>query len=129
MKLSIFKNSYSVWVDYSNREDCIEVIDATQEEIEKLNSWYLYIDWEFIETPEVLENLKKIKIQEYKELEKQATDKRAEYLTAELLPEWSFRDLKLAKLEKEWDEIKANYEAMITELIEKYWGEILNELI
>lgn len=85
--------------------------------------------WEFEETPESIEFEKQTDINEFKEIEKTATQKRAEYIRAELLPEWAFRDLKLSKLFNEWEEIKAQYEAKMSELVEKYWESILNKLI
>lgn len=68
-------------------------------------------------------------IKQFKEIEKQATSKRAEYLTAEMLPEWTFKELKLAKLKAEWDEIKSNYEKAMNELVSKYWDWIIKELL
>lgn len=62
MKVSIFNKWFSVWVDYSNREDCIKVIEMTDEEIRKLESWYSYNieTWELEETQESKEYEDKI---------------------------------------------------------------------
>ena len=105
--------------------------DFTDEEVAKLNSWYSYNieTWEFEESIESKEIEKQLAIQEFKELEKTATNKRAEYLTAELLPDWEFKTIKLTKLFNEWEEIKTQYENKMQELIDKYWKSILNEII
>jgi anaerobic ribonucleoside-triphosphate reductase len=83
--------------------------------------WYEFIQRELTE--------KEADIEEFKTLEKQATEKRAEYLTAEMLPEWEFKNLKLKKLIDDGDDIKQQYEAVMQVLIEKYWQSILQELL
>lgn len=114
-----------VWYEFIQEEY------PSEEHFNKIQAWYSYnIETElFEESPESIEFEKQVDISKFKELEKKATEKRAEYLTTELLPEWTFRDLKLAKLFDEWEVIKAEYEAMMTELATKYWESILNELI
>ena len=42
MKVSIFNKWFAFWVDYSNREECIKVIDITEEQKELLDKWYSY---------------------------------------------------------------------------------------
>lgn len=103
----------------------------TQEELEKINARYSYnIETsEFEETEESREFEKREAIKRFKEIEKIATQKRTEYITAELLPEWEYKELKLAKLFREWEEIKLQYEAKNNELKIKYWDDILLELI
>jgi hypothetical protein len=103
--------------------------DFSQEELEKLNSWYLYIDWEIVEWPEVKEFEKQKDIDLFKSIEKQATEKRSQYLTAQLLPEWEYKDLKLEKLDEESEELKLLHSSKLEELKTKYGEEILNELI
>ena len=92
---------------------------------QKLIDWV----WSEFEDEMTIEEEKDILISHFKEIEKQATSKRAEYITAEMLPEWVFRELKLAKLKAEWDEIKAEYEKAMTELVSKYWNWIIEELL
>lgn len=76
-----------------------------------------------------VEELKQSKISEYKAIEKEAIGKRSEYITAELLPEWSFKTLKLNKLSEERLDIENRFNLKIQELISLYWDTILQELI
>jgi hypothetical protein len=103
--------------------------DFSQEELEKLNSWYLYIDWEIVEWPEVKEFEKKKDIAEFDSISKRAIEKRSEYLTAELLPEWVFKNMKLDKLEKERVWLEKEYNDIMKILVSKYGEEILEELV
>lgn len=98
----------------------------SMEDQEKINKWYLYIDWKLVQSQE---SLKRELINEYKEIKKEAVEKRSKYLTAELLPEWEFKTMNLEKLEKDRIEIEDKFNRKIQELIELYWKEILNELI
>lgn len=68
-------------------------------------------------------------IKEYRDIEKKAIEKRSEYLTAGLLPEWDFKQLKLSKLEDERINIENEYNLVINKLITKYWNNILVELL
>ena len=73
MIASIFKDTICVWVDYSNREDCIKVIDITEEQKQLLEKWYSYNieTWEFEETPESIEFKKQLIENKKKEILKQ----------------------------------------------------------
>ena len=68
-------------------------------------------------------------IQKYRDIEKEAISKRSEYITAELLPEWTFKNLKLSKLETERINIEIQYNDIMNNLISKYWETILNDLL
>ena len=96
----------------------------TLEEIDLIEKRYSYNDttWKFERWQEAIELEKQNLLANFRIIEKQATSKRAEYITAEMLPEWVFRELKLAKLKAEWDEIKAEYEKAMFELVSKYWN-------
>lgn len=105
-----------------------ETIEAnfTQEEINKLYNWALYINGVITETPE---QLRKEDIALFKALEKEANEKRTEYITAETAPLGIFRDMKLAKLEADRIDLEARYNAIMTDLITKYGEEIMQELL
>ena len=84
MLSSIFKNwQIAFWVDYSKREDCVEIVDFTQEQIKKLQNGCKYENGEITETPEYLEKQMKAEIQQI-DLEFQ---KAVQSLTAEYTPE------------------------------------------
>lgn len=68
-------------------------------------------------------------INKYKDLEKKAKDIRLWFLTVELLEESIFKELKLKKIEDESFLIKKEFELIINELIQKYWQEILLEIL
>jgi hypothetical protein len=55
--------------------------------------------------------------------------KRSEYLTAELLPEWVFKTMNLTKLENDRVDIEARYNECLNSLILEYWEEILTNLL
>lgn len=146
MKVSFFENSFSIWVDYLDREDCIWVLELEEEEIKILNSWMDYniiensiefFEWqkwkaiqEICKPVELTEEeIKENLIKQYKDLEKKAAEKRSEYLTAELMPESILKNMKLEKLTQEWVEITKQYESLVFELIQEYWEEILLELV
>jgi len=42
--LSILKDSYAVWIDLSNRDDCVEVIKISNEDFCRLSSWVSIFD-------------------------------------------------------------------------------------
>ena len=46
MIVSFFENNYTTWINYSNREDCIAIIDLTEDEISQINNWK---DYELLE--------------------------------------------------------------------------------
>ena len=62
MKISIFKQWYSLWIDYSKREDCLWVFEITEEEKTKIEKGASYeiVNWELkiTETEEYLEKIK-----------------------------------------------------------------------
>lgn len=102
-------------------------LNLTDEQKEKLFSWYdlfLLENWE-IEIKET----KEVKIRKFKEIKKEAVQKRSEYITAELLPEGTFKIMSLEKLEKDRIDIEARYNDCINNLVLEYWEEILKELI
>lgn len=129
MKLKLIEQNWymyiaSYWEEY----------EVTEEQYKNITSWQYKTKlkwWEFTfeENPEYQNIIKQKDIFNFRIIEKQATSKRAEYITAEMLPEWVFRELKLAKLKAEWDEIKAKYEKAMTELVSKYWNWIIEELL
>jgi hypothetical protein len=77
--------------------------DFTQEEIEKLNSWYLYINWEIVEWPEV------------KEFEKQKLEAKKQEILKEL---WSLKQIK-DWLELVWEDT-TEIDLKIEELKKEY---------
>lgn len=89
---------------------------------------YTFDNWEVIENIEIIDKKQK-DIDLFKSIEKQATEKRSQYLTAQLLPEWEYKDLKLEKLDEEWEELTLLHSSKLEELKTKYGEEILNELI
>ena len=107
--------------------------EVTDEEYNKI-TWNefntKFVDWKFMfeENPKYTGIQKIEKIQEYKIIEKEATDARAKYLTAELLPEWTFKTFKLNQLEEQRVEIETRFNTKLQELISLYWEEIYNEL-
>lgn len=129
MQIKLTENNWymyiaSYWEDY----------EITEEQYQNITSWQYKTKlewWEFIFeiNPEYEQIIKRQNIINFKKLEKQATEKRAEYITAEMLPEWTFKDLKLSKLKAEWDEIKSEYERVMSELVNKYWEWIIEELL
>lgn len=104
--------------------------DFTQEELKKIEAWYSYNieTWEFEETSESIEFEKQTLIQEYKELEKQATELRAKFLTYEL-DESPLTQAMKQKLEEKWEIIKTQIKEKAWELVNKYWVDILDELV
>jgi len=62
MKISIFKNSYNVWVDYGKRKDCLWVFDITETKKDQIEKWCSYeiVSWKLIvsETTEYTEKIK-----------------------------------------------------------------------
>lgn len=56
MIASIFKNNSCVLgVDYSSLDDCVWVIEVNEEESEKINLQYDYIDWNFVKWQRAIE--------------------------------------------------------------------------
>lgn len=49
MIVSFFENNYTTWIDYSNRDDCIAIINLTDEEILEINNWKDYEILEILE--------------------------------------------------------------------------------
>lgn len=49
MKISIFINWFATWIDYSDRDDCIWVVEVSEEELKKLEKWCTisYTDWQY----------------------------------------------------------------------------------
>lgn len=128
---AIIKDDKLIWFcDYKITEENMKFDNLIEWDFDT-SKIYEFIDWEIKEviSEESIEIKKQNEINLFKEIEKKATEKRSEYLTAEMLPEWIFKDMKLEKLIKEWDEIKAEYETKMQELISKYWEEILQELL
>jgi hypothetical protein len=103
--------------------------DFSQEEIEKLNSWYLYIDWEMVEWPEVKEFEKQKLFSEYKSNLDEIFNLNAEIqeveATAEYFPEVA--EKRIDKLTKDRTELRTRNWQIIGIAIEKFWEEIVNE--
>lgn len=108
-----------------------EVIEKTfsDEENEKIRKWYDFINWEFVESEESKNFIKNEKIQIFKQIKKEAVSARSEYLTAELLPDWVFKTMSLAKLEEDRINIEAKYNECMTSLVFDYGETILSELL
>ena len=68
-------------------------------------------------------------ISEYKTIEKKAIQQRTEYLTAEMMPEWLLKDMKLAKLTEKWQASTEEFNNFVIYLVSEYWEEILSELV
>ncbi len=84
MLSSIFENwEIAFWIDYSKREDCVEVVNFTQEQIEKLQNGCKYENGEIVETPEYLEKQMKAEIREADKTFQKAVQE----LTSEYTPE------------------------------------------
>ena len=101
----------------------------SQEEIEKLNSWYLYIDWEIVEWPEV-KNFEKQKLfSEYKanlEIIKQLNAEIQEVeATAEYFPD--IAKIRIDKLTKDRTELRTKNGLLIQEAVSKFGEEIISE--
>jgi len=62
IKISIFKNSFAMWIDASKRTDCLWVFDITEAEKEQIEKWCSYeiVSWKLIvsETTEYTEKIK-----------------------------------------------------------------------
>lgn len=62
MKISILKNDYAIWIDYSNNPECLWVFEITEIDKEKIKNWSKLeiINDELVisDTPEYLENIK-----------------------------------------------------------------------
>jgi len=109
-----------------NEEDMIELSEI---QLWIIQNWWTYKNWKFIEFKKSDDLIKVEKIREYKKIEQEAIKKRSEYLTAELLPEWVFKTMKLQKLEIERTDIEERYNEAINSLVSEYWEEILSELL
>lgn len=76
MKISIFEKWYSLWVNYSERKDCLWVFEITKEQKTKLEKWADYsINWETFEIIETEEYLEKIEAENKQEETNQAYKK------------------------------------------------------
>lgn len=75
------------------------------------------------------DEIKTEKIQVFREIKKEAISTRSEYLTAELLPDWVFKTMSLAKLEEDRINIEAKYNECMTSLVSDYGETILSELL
>lgn len=104
-------------------------IDFTDDDIVKINKWYLFVDWEFVESDESILFEKTENIKKAKDLAKQGEELRSKYLSAELLPESEVKTEKLKILHDRWQEVITQYLKIEAELIEKYWVEILQDLL
>jgi len=82
----------------------------------------ILIDWKIVKNKQ--EDINKFRL-----IEKEAKEKRNEYLTAELLPDWVFKTMKIEKLEEERIDIEARYSECMNSLVSEYWESILSELI
>jgi hypothetical protein len=104
-------------------------IDLSQEELEKLNSWYLYIDWEIVEWPEVKEFEKQKLFSEYntnleaiKQLNAEIQEVEA---TAEYFPD--IAEKRIDKLTKDRTELRTKNGLLIQEAVSKFGEEIISE--
>ena len=105
MKISIFKNSYNIWIDYSKLKDCLWVFEVTEIEKDQIEKWcnYEIIDDKLIisETAEYLENIKQEKIAQINnDFEKKINDYNSKYTKTEQ-ERFSDKSLK-ANIVKEW---------------------------
>lgn len=106
-----------------------EEIEVSFEQKRILELWWFYKDWEVFEKEKTIEEIKIEKIQKFKEIKKEAVQKRSEYITAELLPDWVFKTMNLEKLEADRIDIEAKYNKCITSLVTEYWEGILQEIL
>jgi wobble nucleotide-excising tRNase len=103
--------------------------DFSQEELEKLNSWYLYIDWEIVEWPEI-KNFEKQKLfSEYKTNLGTIKQLNAEIQEVEATAEY-FPDIaekRIDKLTKDRTELRTKNGWLIQEAVSKFGEEIISE--
>lgn len=118
------ENSSNVNIDWSFLE-----YDFSDDQIDKINKWFLFIDWEFIESEKSIFQEKQAIIDEIKTLAKEWEDMRSKYLSTELLPESEAKTEKLRILHERWQEVMTKYLTKETEAIAKYWVEILQEIL
>jgi len=75
MKISLFPNNIAIWIDYSDREDCIGVFDLSPEDVYLLeNGATIDIEWNITTSQAVNNSI------EIKEIEKTIMEKKERYL-------------------------------------------------
>lgn len=131
---AIIKDEQLIWfTDYKPTQKNMLFDEVIKGDFD-LNKNYKYengviVDITPIPAEKTPEEIKSEKINLFKEIKKEAVQKRSEYLTAELLSEWVFKTMSLAKLEEDRVNIEARYNECMNSLISEYWEEILKELL
>ena len=109
----------------------IEREDFSEEEKNKLSNWYLIDEnWEFY----LDENQKQELIIEYKNIQKEITDKKSEI--QEILDTYDsynqqgkqIADIQKTKLENDLKILREKKDNLVLSWVEKYWVEVINEL-
>lgn len=112
-----------------NNQEVITNIPLSEEDKKKIYQWcVLNSDYTITETEEYIENSKCDCIAQFNELVTESTNIRAMCLTAPLMPEWTLKDLKIAKLAAKEAEIIEKYNLIVKTLIAQYGEGILEEL-
>ncbi len=75
------------------------------------------------------DNEKQELISEFWDLERDAYQKKLEYITAQVLPDCKFKTLKLEKLLREEEILIQSFSILIERMITEYGEEILYEII
>jgi len=75
------------------------------------------------------DNEKQSLINEFWDLEREAYQKRLGFLTAQVLPDCSFKTLKLEKLSQEEAILQEQFWGIMYTLISNFWEEVLKEII
>lgn len=151
MKISFLRNNtFIVWIDYSINDYCIAIWELNEQETQDLINWKDYklsniddeknctinlYDWEkwteYLNKIEIEKNeIEKIQIiDDIKDLWKQGQELRSKYLSAELLPESEIKTETLRILKEKWDLVMSEYVEKQKTLVDKYWAEILQEIL
>lgn len=135
MLSSIFKDwKIAFWIDYLKREDCVEVVNFTQEQIIKLQNGCKYENGEIVTSPEYLEKIEKeekdLVIKNLKELSDKSIKNLALFDATQRMYETNeLKTHELNLLEHRGQELLEEINIAKSEAIEKYGIEILEELL
>lgn len=108
-----------------------ESYNFSKEDVDKLRYWCKYINWEIVETLEYQEIQKEKDLIKIKEIIKRGDENLRKFNAIKTIDENkdANKAYKLSLLEQKAKEIEAEYLAEEAILIEKYWIEILNNLL
>lgn len=125
---AIIKNNQIIW--FSD-----EQITEENMEFDELIEWdfdtqkqYIFENWEVKENIIELDE-KQEKIRVLLEKAKEWEELRTKYLSTELLPESEARTEKLRILHEKGQDVMTQYLQLENELVEKYWIEILQDIL